>query len=350
MIMAIGWYYRSSSGELGPFAPAKLRQLAADGDIKHNTPVRRGEQGSWGYASQVVGLLPPQYNVANPAPASSNSEAPARTEVPFVPPSERKPTRRPIRKSHYLLLGAVTLGAIALTVYLISRPPSRVTPLPSLPSDPADNAKRVPNSEDSPRPEPAAIVTTEIASPIVAPEAIPAKPRTPIRVLKLKNPPFPDKETSNFPDSTPFIMNTCPYIELSDFSFGNYFHEHNSRFKQHLAWTNIGTESVLAFEIVILKYDAFDQPLVGTRWVVTGRDSGDWGHFGPKQRSEDGTTGYGIEEVFTAIAYVRMARLGDGTVWQVDDEQLLSVLREIAPKIHEFGSLRPEPKQPEQKK
>lgn len=149
---------------------------------------------------------------------------------------------------------------------------------------------------------------------------------------------------SNYPDRKAVILNTCPLVQLSDFSFGNKYADRRNRFEQNLAWKNIGTQPLAAFEVVVLKYDAFDQRLIGSRWVITGHNSVDWEPLPPGQASADGTIGYGTEEVFTAIAYVRSARLADGTVWRIGEAQLLNDLKKVAPGIKDFGSTKPDPK------
>src|SRR4030095_8301920 len=121
-------------------------------------------------------------------------------------------------------------------------------------------------------------------------------------------------------DRKAFVVNTCPFVELSKFSFGNYDSDQGgTRFRQDLTWKNVGLQPLVAFEIVVLKYDAFDRRLVGTRWTVTGHNSVDWTSLDVGQEAQDGTIGYSDEEVLTAVAYVRAARLSDGTVWTVND-------------------------------
>jgi len=152
----------------------------------------------------------------------------------------------------------------------------------------------------------------------------------------------------NFPDRKAIILNTCPMVELSGFGFANVYEDHRTRFNQNMRWKNIGTKPLAAFEIVVLKYDAFDQRLIGTRWVVTGHDSANWSHLAPGEEAGDGTRGFGGEEVMTAIAYVRAARLADGSVWRVNEAELMQKLKSVAPGIKEFGSVKPDYK-PEQK-
>ena len=152
------------------------------------------------------------------------------------------------------------------------------------------------------------------------------------------------QEESNYPDSKALIINTCPFVELSDFSFKNQYEDRATRFHEDMKWKNIGKQSIVAFEIVILKYDAFNRRLIGTRWTVTGKNSADWKPLEPEQSGEDGTRSLGQEEVFTGVAYVRLARLKDGTVWRANDAKLLEQLRKIAPNIEDFGDVKPDPK------
>lgn len=152
-------------------------------------------------------------------------------------------------------------------------------------------------------------------------------------------------QNSNFPDRKAVILNTCPHVELSDFSFANRYADRRTRFEQNLSWKNIGSQALAAFEVVVLKYDAFDQRVIGTRWTVTGKNSADWSPLAVGDSRADGIIGYGTEEVFTAIAYVRAARLADGTVWRANEVEVMNSLRKVAPGIKDFGSVKPDPKQ-----
>jgi hypothetical protein len=135
-------------------------------------------------------------------------------------------------------------------------------------------------------------------------------------------------QNDNYPDRRALVVNVCPAVELSAFSYANQYDGggRGTRFHQNLTWKNIGTQPVVAFEIVILKYDAFNQRLIGSRWTVTGKNSGDWRPFAPGTSDQDGTLGYGEEEVYTAVAYVRTARLSDGSVWHANQTEVLQRL------------------------
>jgi hypothetical protein len=149
---------------------------------------------------------------------------------------------------------------------------------------------------------------------------------------------------SNYADRRTFIVNSSPYVELSEFSFQNRYADRRTRFETKMSWKNIGTQPLTAFEIVIIKYDAFNRRLIGERWTVTGTNSANWKPLAVGASSGDGTIGFGEELVFTAIAYVRAARLPDGSVWEVNPSQLLTALRKEVPGFKDFGKLEPDPK------
>lgn len=151
-------------------------------------------------------------------------------------------------------------------------------------------------------------------------------------------------QADNFPDKKAIIINNSPHVELSGFDFRNTYADRRTRFEQNMRWKNVGSQPLAAFEIVILKYDAFDQRLIGSRWIVTGRDSANWTHLPPGESAGDGTRGFGSEEVMTAIAYVRAARLADGTVWRANEAELLQKLKQVAPGIKDYGSVKPDAK------
>lgn len=149
----------------------------------------------------------------------------------------------------------------------------------------------------------------------------------------------------NFVDRKAAVLQVSPYVELSDFKFGNSDESRGrQRFVEQMRWKNIGTQPIVAIDITILKYDAFDQRLLGTRMVVTGTDSANWKPLAPGETGSDGALGYTTEAVYTAVAYVRQVRLADGTVWRADETKVLSELKKVVASIRDPGSLRPDPK------
>ncbi|HWH04770.1 MAG TPA: hypothetical protein VN674_13845 [Gemmatimonadales bacterium] len=146
----------------------------------------------------------------------------------------------------------------------------------------------------------------------------------------------------NYPGRRALVLNLCPTIELAGFSYSNGYTEGGTRFRQNLTWKNTGSQPVVAFEVAILKYDAFNERLIGSRWTVTGHNSADWSPLPPGESGEDGTISYGSEEVFTAVAYVRTARLADGTIWRANELNVLQRLKALSTGIPDFGDVQPD--------
>lgn len=149
----------------------------------------------------------------------------------------------------------------------------------------------------------------------------------------------------NFPNRKAILLNNCPYVKLSDFSFTNRFIDTDFKLIQNLTWTNISPQPLVAFEVTIFKYDAFNRPMLGDRWVITGKNSGDWSPLPVGGSGSDGTISYKTEQVLTEIAFVDAARLADGTVWKANSADILSELHKVAPDIKELGRVKSESKQ-----
>jgi hypothetical protein len=103
-----------------------------------------------------------------------------------------------------------------------------------------------------------------------------------------------------------------------------------------------GVRHVVAFEIIILHFDAFDRPMIGNRWIVTGTSSGDWQPLKPGETGHDGLLNV-PDKVFTAVAYTRTVRLGDGTIWRASEPEVASQIRKALPRIRDVGTLSPGP-------
>ena len=150
---------------------------------------------------------------------------------------------------------------------------------------------------------------------------------------------------NNFTGRQALILNNSPYIELMDFSFGNVDgRNYRSESRTHLKWTNIGQQPIVAFEVVIAKYDPFGRNEVGSRWTVTGTDSANWTPLLPRATAGDGLIGTSSEDTFTAIAYVRYVRLADGTIWAADIPKVAKEIQKLVPNIKEVGDISPSTK------
>lgn len=133
-------------------------------------------------------------------------------------------------------------------------------------------------------------------------------------------------------------------IALQDFSFGNSYETSSFRLTTNLGWKNVSKEPITAFEVVILRYDPFNRPMFsGGRWLVTGRNSGDWSELQPGETSSDGLVGYEDEPVFTSVVYVRAIRYSDGTVWSADIPKIEAAIRVQLPVLKQLGDVSPAP-------
>jgi hypothetical protein len=147
------------------------------------------------------------------------------------------------------------------------------------------------------------------------------------------------ESTMNYPDRKALIVNNCPYVQLSNFWYENRYEKSIYRFVQYMTWANTGGQAIVAFDIVILKYNPFNERINGVRWTVTGNNGQDWKPLERGYRESDSISGLTTEEVFTGIAYVRAARLRDGTIWRADMKELKEELGKVAPDITAFGDL-----------
>ena len=74
--MANDWYVKINNVEHGPLTSERLKQLAQQGKVTPDTPIRQGASGNWISASAVKGLpfptVPSSPSSATP-PASSGA-------------------------------------------------------------------------------------------------------------------------------------------------------------------------------------------------------------------------------------------------------------------------------------
>ena len=147
----------------------------------------------------------------------------------------------------------------------------------------------------------------------------------------------------NFHDRQAVVINNAPqFIQLSDFSFRNTYSQSRFRLNTDLAWKNVSSKPIVAFEVVMLRYDPFNRPLSsGGRWLITGRNSGDWSPLMPGQSSNDGMVGFDAEPVLTSIVYVRAIRFADGDVWMFDRASVEKQIRQKLPVLKELGEINP---------
>ena len=156
----------------------------------------------------------------------------------------------------------------------------------------------------------------------------------------------------NFPDRKAIVLDISPHVKITSFAFENTLEGRiaSSRNSFTYQWKNVGTLPVLAFELVTLKYDPFDEPMTGSRILVAGKNSADFTPLQPGETSGDGAGGYGHSHVLTAIVYVRAVRFTDGTLWRADPSVVAAEVKKAAPRIKDAGPLVPEREKKDDKK
>jgi hypothetical protein len=143
----------------------------------------------------------------------------------------------------------------------------------------------------------------------------------------------------NFGDRRALVVASCPFVELGSFAFHNVFDGRAWRFEQAIGWRNTGPQALVAAEVVILRYDAYNRPEPPVEWDLNGHGGDDWKPLNPGESGRDATQALGQDASYTEIAWVRSARLGDGTVWEANQAEVLREAHHLAPDIHDLGEL-----------
>ena len=81
--MAESWHYKLMGEEIGPISSQQLKELAQNGTIDFDTPLRKSSSDSWNRASKVRGL----FDGPNDAPQDSAHEDHAEPNSAPSPPS-----------------------------------------------------------------------------------------------------------------------------------------------------------------------------------------------------------------------------------------------------------------------
>jgi hypothetical protein len=154
----------------------------------------------------------------------------------------------------------------------------------------------------------------------------------------------------NFPDRKEIVLDLCPHVKITNFAFYNTIDGRSPQNVFRYDWKNVSSLPVLAFELVTLKYDPFDEPLLGSRILVAGKNSGDFTPLQPGEESHDATNDYGHLHVLTGIVYVRAVRFTDGTLWRVDPTVVATEVKKAAPRIKNAGPLIPDREKRDEKR
>jgi len=93
----------------------------------------------------------------------------------------------------------------------------------------------------------------------------------------------------NFPDRKAIVLDICPHVKITSFAFENAVEGRvsSSRNSFTYQWRNVSTVPILAFQLVTLKYDPFDEPMTGSRILIAGKNSADFSPLQPGEASGD---------------------------------------------------------------
>ena len=150
--------------------------------------------------------------------------------------------------------------------------------------------------------------------------------------------------SSDYPERRAIIANVSADIGLKRFTYSKEY-DHGYSLHENFTWGNTGKKEVVAFELVVLHYDPFNDQLLGSRGVLPGHNSAKHAHLLPGEDDSDGFSGIaGNEDVFTAVLYVRSIRFADGTVWRANPADVIASIKKQVPDILDPGSLVPEHK------
>jgi hypothetical protein len=147
---------------------------------------------------------------------------------------------------------------------------------------------------------------------------------------------------ANFGDRRALIVAECPFVELTGFAFRNVADGQGWFFEESLAWRNTSPQAVIAVEVAILKYDAYNRREPVVDWSLKGHGANDWTPLGAGEGSRDATRAAGADDAYTEIAWVRRVRLQDGTIWDANEADVLRDAHRAAPDIRDLGELRSE--------
>ena len=147
----------------------------------------------------------------------------------------------------------------------------------------------------------------------------------------------------NFANRKAHIVNLAPGLEITKYTFCNTDGARfQSQFVEDLAWKNTGSLPIVTYEVVTIKYDAFNRRLIGSKLTFGGISSASWTPLEPGMSSADGLLDHGTSYVLTGIAYINAVRYADGRVWTSDPAKLIEAVRRVLSDFKDVGELTPD--------
>jgi hypothetical protein len=154
----------------------------------------------------------------------------------------------------------------------------------------------------------------------------------------------------NYASRAALVADICPHLKIVAFSVGNSLDGpgYSPTFREEFTWQNTGQKDIIALELGVLKWDPFNEAMIGSRLILPGRTDGGYRVLKPGEKDSDAALDYGHEHTYTAIGYVNRIRFGDGSVWTSDPVDLAREVKRLAPQVLGLGRLEP-PGKPEEK-
>jgi len=123
------------------------------------------------------------------------------------------------------------------------------------------------------------------------------------------------------------IVNVCPHVKLLDFRWNIIGGERTNDFN----WSGTSDSPVIAFEIVLVRFDPFNRQLISEGTIFPGHERSE-----PLKKDEHDSSGTKIrfsDNVYTQIAYVSNVRLADGTLWRANFDDVVKSIAAQVPDI-----------------
>lgn len=145
----------------------------------------------------------------------------------------------------------------------------------------------------------------------------------------------------SYPTRRALVADVCPDLKITSFSFDDVYERSSNRFKTSYAWRNQGEKDIIAFEFVVVRFDPFNDSLIGFRSVMPGHNSATYKPLKKGEEDADGSSSFSSSKTYTAFAYIRSIRYSDNTVWRAATEDVIAAIKKQAPDILDPGSVDP---------
>lgn len=146
----------------------------------------------------------------------------------------------------------------------------------------------------------------------------------------------------SYPNRRAVVADVCPHLKITSFTFQTVYERSMDRFKSNYSWKNVGSQGIESFELIILKYDPFNDQLIGSKAIFPGHNSAKYSPLMPGEEDSDGGSNINSDAVYTAVAYIRSIRFTNGTIWRAAASDIVKSIRAQVPDLLDVGKLVPQ--------